>query len=66
VWCGDVTYTWVQNRWYYLAVVLDLFTRRVVDWAFSSHPDSALLQAALEGEGGSDDWHDGVKDQSRV
>ncbi len=30
VWCGDITYIWVQNRWYYLAVVLDLFTRRVL------------------------------------
>lgn len=48
VWCGDITYIWAQNRWYYLAVVLDLFTRRVVGWAFSSHPDSALVVKALD------------------
>jgi putative transposase len=29
VWCGDITYIWAQNRWHYLAVILDLFTRRV-------------------------------------
>lgn len=48
VWCGDITYIWVQNRWYYLAVVLDLFTRRVVGWTLSDRPDSALVVKALE------------------
>lgn len=48
VWCGDITYVWAQNRWYYLAVVLDLFTRRVVGWAFSDRPDSALVIKALD------------------
>ncbi|TMS79537.1 IS3 family transposase, partial [Pseudoalteromonas sp. S554] len=32
VWCGDVTYIWVGNRWAYLAVVIDLFARKVVGW----------------------------------
>ena len=31
VWCGDITYIWAQGKWQYLAVVLDLFARRV--WA---------------------------------
>lgn len=48
VWCGDITYVWTQNRWHYLAVVLDLFARRVVGWAFSDSPDSALVVRALE------------------
>ena len=30
VWCGDITYVWVGGCWNYLAVVLDLHTRRVV------------------------------------
>ena len=30
VWCGDVTYIWTGNRWAYLAVVIDLFARKVV------------------------------------
>ena len=38
VWCGDITYVWAQGRWYYLAVVLDLFARRAVGWAFSLRP----------------------------
>lgn len=47
VWCGDVTYIWAGTCWVYLAVVLDLYARRVVGWAFSRHPDSALTGQAL-------------------
>jgi putative transposase len=47
VWCGDVTYIWAGTEWLYLAVVLDLFARRVVGWACSRHPDSDLTCAAL-------------------
>ena len=43
VWCGDMTYVWAQGRWYYLAVVLDLFARRAVGWAFSLRPDADLV-----------------------
>ena len=35
VWCGDVTYVWTGTTWLYLAVVLDLYKRRVVGWACS-------------------------------
>jgi putative transposase len=48
VWCGDITYIWAQGRWHYLAAVLDLYTRRVVGWAFSNRPDAALVIKALE------------------
>ena len=47
VWCGDITYIWAQGRWYYLAVVLDLYRRRAVGWALSKHPDASLVTAAL-------------------
>lgn len=47
VWCGDVTYVWLGNRWGYLAVVLDLFGRKPVGWALSLSPDSALTSKAL-------------------
>ena len=46
VWCGDVTYVWA-GRWIYLAVVLDLYARRVVGWAIGDSPDSTLTQNAL-------------------
>ena len=48
VWCGDITYIWAGNRWVYLAVVLDLYTRCVVGWAMSEHPDATLVCKALE------------------
>jgi len=48
VWCGDITYIWTGNRWYYLAVVLDLYTRRVIGWAMSSSPDAELTVKALD------------------
>lgn len=48
VWCGDITYLWAQGRCCYLAVVLDLYTRRVVGWALSEHPDADLVTKALD------------------
>ena len=47
VWCGDVTYVWSGRYWLYLAVVLDLYKRRVVGWACSRNPDSRLTIQAL-------------------
>ena len=35
VWCGDITYIWTGQKWSYLAVVIDLYARRVVGWAMS-------------------------------
>ena len=48
VWCGDVTYVWVGTGWLYLAVVLDLYKRRVVGWSCSGSPDSELTVKALQ------------------
>ncbi|NKI72811.1 IS3 family transposase [Collimonas pratensis] len=48
VWCGDITYIWAQGCWHYLAAVLDLYTRRVVGWAFSTRPDADLVVQALD------------------
>ncbi len=48
VWCGDITYVWTSARWHYLAVVLDLHTRRVVGWAMSDKPDAEVAIKALE------------------
>ena len=47
-WVGDITYIWTKEGWLYLAVVIDLFSRRVVGWATSIHPDSALVVRAFE------------------
>lgn len=47
VWCGDITYIWMGKQWAYLAVVIDLYARRVIGWAVSASPDSALVIKAL-------------------
>ncbi|VTN55163.1 integrase catalytic subunit [Klebsiella pneumoniae] len=47
VWCGDITYIWAGNRWCYLAIVMDLFARRVIGWSLSAHANTALISNAL-------------------
>ena len=46
-WASDFTYIETGEGWLYLAVVLDLFSRRVVGWAMRQTMDSALVEAAL-------------------
>jgi putative transposase len=48
VWAADVTYLPTLEGWFYLAVVLDLFSRLVVGWALSDRNDEALTLAALQ------------------
>jgi putative transposase len=47
VWAGDVTYIATEQGWLYLAVILDLFSRRVVGWSVSPMNDTKLAQEAL-------------------
>jgi transposase InsO family protein len=47
-WVTDVTYVWTFEGWLYLAVMLDLFSRRVVGWAASANNDRALALGALD------------------
>ena len=46
-WVGDITYVWTSEGWLYLAVYLDLFSRKVVGWAMSDCIDQQLTCAAL-------------------
>jgi putative transposase len=48
VWASDVTACWTGEGWLYLAVVLDLGSRRVIGWATSRAADQALTRTALE------------------
>ena len=48
VWLADLTYIWTAEGWLYLAVVLDLFSRRVVGWAMADHLGHELALAALD------------------
>jgi transposase InsO family protein len=45
---GDVTYIWTQEGWLYLAVVIDLFSRKVVGWSMSSRMKAGLVCDALK------------------
>ena len=47
VYAGDITYVWTQEGWLYLAVILDLYSRRVVGWSMSSRMTSRLVCDAL-------------------
>lgn len=47
VWAGDITYIATQKGWLYLAVVLDMYSRRVIGWACSASPDTELITRAL-------------------
>jgi len=48
VWVGDMTYIPTGEGWLYLAVVLDLFSRRIVGWAMGATINSALACRALD------------------
>lgn len=47
-WATDITYIWTRQGWLYLAVILDLYSRRVVGWAMSQHIDRHLVLNALD------------------
>lgn len=48
VWVTDITFLWTAQGWLYLAVILDLFSRRAVGWATSRNVDRHLALAALD------------------
>jgi putative transposase len=46
-WLSDLTYLPTTDGWLYLCVVLDVFSRRIVGWAFSSSLESHLVVRAF-------------------
>ncbi len=48
VWVGDLTYLWTQEGWLYLAVVMDLCSRRIIGWAVSETMTDDLTLAVLD------------------
>jgi transposase InsO family protein len=48
VYASDVTYIWTQEGWLYLAVVIDLCSRKVVGWSMSSRMKAQLVCDALK------------------
>lgn len=47
VWTGDITYIETAQGWLYLAVVLDLFSRRIVGWSMSDRMTDDLVVTAF-------------------
>ncbi len=48
VWAGDITFIPTRAGWLYLAVVIDLCSRRIVGWSLADHLRSDLVLAALQ------------------
>jgi putative transposase len=48
VWAGDITYVRTRQGWSYLAIVMDLHSRRIVGWAFALQADTELVIQALQ------------------
>jgi len=46
-WVTDITYIWTTEGWLYLAVVLDLFSRKVVGWSMNASMERGLVINAL-------------------
>lgn len=46
-WAADITQIWTRAGWLYLAVVMDLASRRVVGWAMQRTPEASLATRAL-------------------
>jgi putative transposase len=47
-WTTDITYIWVNGRWLYLAVVMDLYSRAIVGWSLARHMTEELVCDALD------------------
>lgn len=47
-WAGDISYIWTREGWLYLAVILDLYSRRVIGWAVSNRMKKDLAIRALQ------------------
>jgi transposase InsO family protein len=48
VWAADITFVWTGEGWLYLAVVMDLFSRRIIGWSMQSRLKQTLVTRALK------------------
>jgi transposase InsO family protein len=47
IWVGDITYLAQGDRWLHLALLMDVYSRRIVGWSLSDRIDDSLTLAAL-------------------
>jgi len=48
IWVSDITYIWTSEGWLYLAIVLDLYSRKIVGWSMSNRMTASLVTDAIE------------------
>lgn len=48
VWAGDFTYLWWLGRFWYVATVIDVYTRELVGWQIANHHTTALISEAFK------------------
>jgi transposase InsO family protein len=48
LWASDFTYFWFHGRWWYLATIIDVFSREIVGFSFSGRHNSELVLSALQ------------------
>jgi transposase InsO family protein len=46
-WAADITYIWTHEGWLYLAVILDLFSRKIIGWSMKDRMENQLVLDAL-------------------
>lgn len=47
LWVSDLTYIWTWQGWIYLAVVIDVFSRKIVGWAVQDSMETSIVNGAL-------------------
>jgi transposase InsO family protein len=47
IWAGDITYLLTGEGWMYLAIVMDLYSRRIVRWFISKRMTTDLISKAM-------------------
>ena len=48
IWVSDITYIKVGQKWFYLCVIIDLFSRKVISWKISDKPDAELVVSTFK------------------
>lgn len=48
VWVSDFTYIKGAGKWYYLCIVMDLFSRKIISWNISGKPDVDLVMTTFK------------------
>ena len=56
-WTSNITYIWVKDKWMYLAVVMDLYSRKIIGWALRDYMTEDLIKEAFSVAMGRRSFH---------